>query len=353
MLSATAKSSNTYYVALEDELFSCDLSPIVDTALRLGMNALNAKSASEPKKTVAQVYTSENQATFTLGPAATSPLQLTSAYATVANDGTYCSPAPVTSIKGPNGKDIDFKRSPCTPVMSPQVARYALQVLGGDTRGQGTSAARFQSLYASNPGLSIAGKTGTVNATDVHGRQVTKNAGLWFVGLTPDLAATTAMFNITNSRKPISGLANLSADQAGHLTGEFAAGVWANALSPILSGRQWSWPDPNDVANGNPVPNVVNHPYDEARHLLMQNGFKVVRSAVDCGSQTNYGAVAFQSPSVIAPPGSTVTVCVSNGTAPYSPPPPPKPKPKPTKPRTSVTPRPPGHGGGRTSPPPR
>ncbi len=151
MTSATAKSSNTYYVALEDELFSCDLSPIVDTALKLGMNALNVPSASEPKKTVAQVYTSENQATFTLGPAATSPLQLTSAYATVANDGSYCPPAPVTSIKGPDGKDVDFKRSPCRPVLNPQVARYALQVLNADTH-QGTSAPQFQNLYSADPG---------------------------------------------------------------------------------------------------------------------------------------------------------------------------------------------------------
>ena len=358
MTSATAKSSNTYYVALEDELFSCDLSPIVDTALKLGMNALNAPSATEPKKTVAQVYTSENQATFTLGPAATSPLQLTSAYATVANDGTYCPPAPVTSIKGPDGKDIDFKRSPCRPALNPQVARYALQVLNADTH-QGTSAPQFQNLYSADPGVSVAGKTGTVNATDVHGRQVTKNAGLWFVGVTPNLAATTAMFNITNSRKPISGLAGMSNDQAGHLDGEFAARIWANALTQPLQGQQWTWPDPNAIPNGVPVPNIVNQPYDQARKQLTQSGFKVVRSPVDCGSATNYGAVAFQSPSNVAAPGSTITVCVSNGTAPYSPPPPPKPTTKP-KPRTSPghsAPAPPsrtrGPGRGRTSPPPR
>ena len=251
---------------------------------------------------MAQVYTSENQATFTLGPAATSPLQLTSAYATVANDGSYCPPAPVTSIKGPDGKDVDFKRSPCRPVLNPQVARYALQVLDADTH-QGTSAPQFQNLYSADPGLSIAGKTGTVNATDVHGRQVTKNAGLWFVGVTPNLAATTAMFNITNSRKPISGLAGMTDDQAGHLDGEFAARVWANALTQPLQGQQWTWPDPNAIPNGVPVPNIVNQPYDQARKALTQNGFKVVRSPVDCGSATNYGAVAFQSPSNVAAAG--------------------------------------------------
>jgi membrane peptidoglycan carboxypeptidase len=245
---------------------------------------------------------------------------------------------------------VDFKRSPCRPVLNPQVARYALQVLNGDTRGDGTSAPQFQDLYNANPGVSIAGKTGTVNATDAHGHQVSTNAGLWFVGLTPNLAATTAMFDITNSRKPISGLPNMTADQASHQTGEFAAKVWANALTPMLQGQQWAWADPNDIQNGTSVPNVVNQPYDEARQTLLDNGFRVVRSQVDCGSATNYGAVAFQSPSNIAVAGSTVTLCVSNGTAPYTPPPPPKPKPKPKPTRTlpgrPTIPTPPGRGGG-------
>ncbi len=358
MLSATAKSSNTYYVALEDELFSCDLTPIVNTALALGMNALRATNPAEPKKTIAQTFISENQATFTLGPAATSPLQLASAYATVANDGTFCPPAPVSAVKGPDGKDFDFKRSPCMPVLNPQVARYALQVLDGDTK-QGTSAPQFQDLYNANPGLAIAGKSGTVNATDAHGHQVSTNATLWFVGVTPNLTATMAMFDITNSRKPISGLDGMSADQAGHLTGEYTARLWANALTSTLQGQQWTWPDPNDVPNGVSVPNVINQPFDLAKKTLQQSGFKVGRSVVDCGSSTAYGAVAFQSPSVMAPPGSSITLCVSNGTPPYSAPV--LPKPTNTKPRPGPTGQPPtggttrtrrGGGGGRSGTPP-
>ncbi|HYU66355.1 MAG TPA: transglycosylase domain-containing protein, partial [Jatrophihabitantaceae bacterium] len=138
--SATAKSSNTYYVALEDQLFGdCELAPIVNMALDLGMGALNQRDTQSAKGSIAQNVVKYTQPTFTLGFAPTSPLQLTGAYATVANDGEYCQPAPVTSIKDASGKDMEFQRQPCARQVTRQVARNALKLLSGDTKGQGTS----------------------------------------------------------------------------------------------------------------------------------------------------------------------------------------------------------------------
>jgi membrane peptidoglycan carboxypeptidase len=332
LTSATAKSSNTYYVALEDQLFGdCELAPIVNMALDLGMGALNQRDTSAAKGSIAQNVVKYTQPTFTLGFAPTSPLQLTGAYATVANDGEYCQPAPVTSIKDANGKDMEFQRQPCTRQVTRQVARNALKLLTGDTKGQGTSAAQFQNLYSSNPGLSIAGKTGTVNASDNHGKQLDTNADLWFVGLTPDMAATTALFNIDTSTKPIVGLQGMTDEQAGHLTGAFAAGVWVNALTPALLGKQWLWPDPNAIPNAAPVPNVVGRPFDEAKDQLVQAGFKVSKYPFQCGSDKIYGTVAFQSATNVAESGANITLCLSNGQPPnvYKAPPPPVKKTKP------------------------
>jgi membrane peptidoglycan carboxypeptidase len=318
LASATAKSSNTYFVALEDQLFGdCELAPIVNTALDLGMGALNQRDTSATKGSIAQNVVKYTQPTFTLGFAPTSPLQLTGAYATVANDGEYCQPAPVVSIKDANGKDMEFKRQPCARQVTEQVARNALKLLSGDTTGQGTSAHEFQNLYSTNPGLTIAGKTGTVNASDNHGKQLSTNADLWFVGLTPDMAATTALFNIDTSTKPIVGIPNMTNDQAGHLTGAFAAGVWANALTPVLQSKQWQWPDANAIPNAVPIPTVVGKPYDEAKDQLTQAGFKVTKFGFFCGSDKIYGAVAFQSSLNVAESGSNITLCVSNGQSPY------------------------------------
>src|SRR6266567_2498810 len=256
LASATAKSSNTYYVALEDQLFGdCELAPIVNMALDVGMGALNQRDTSATKGSIAQ---------------------------------------------------------------------NALELLTGDTKGQGTSAAQFQNLYSSNPGLSIAGKTGTVNASDNHGKQLDTNADLWFVGLTPDMAATTTLFNIDTSTKPIVGLPQMTDEQAGHLTGAFAAGVWANALTPLLQTKQWQWPDPNAIPNAAPIPNVVGKSFDEAKDQLVHAGFKVTKYAFMCGSDKIYGAVAFQSATDVAESGANITLCVSNGQPPnvYKPPPP-------------------------------
>ncbi len=312
LASATAKSSNTYFVALEDNLFQdCELTPYVNTALKLGMNSLKQKETA--KGTIAQDVINQHQATFTLGPKATSPLELAGAYAAVANDGSFCAPSPIISIKDEAGKDVDVKRSPCTPVMSPQVARIALKVLSGDTHAPGTSATQFRSVYAANPGIDVAGKTGTVNATGPNGHPLTTNADLWFAGVTPDLAATTALFNLDNPSKPISGIPNITDDQAAHLTGEFAAGVWATALTAQLQGGQWAWPDPYQIANAAPVPSVVGQPLDTAKAMLTQAGFKPQRTPFDCGSSQPYGSVAYQGAVNVAEAGSTIQLCASDG----------------------------------------
>lgn len=337
MASAMAKSANTYFVALEDQLFEgCDLHPIVNTAVDLGMTSLTAKDPNARKGTIAQNIVDESQATFTLGFAPTSPLQLTSAYATLANDGNFCPPAPVKSITGPNHKDLSFNRKPCSPKLTPQVARTALNVLTGDTHAPGTSAQQFQALYGADPAINVAGKTGTVNASDSHGNALTTNADIWFVGVTPSLVGTTALFNIDNPIKPLTGIPNMSDDLAGHLTGAFAAGVWTQALAPHLQTQSWTWPDPNAIDGAVPVPSVIGQTTDDAKAQLTQAGFKPVPYPIFCGSNVPYGAIAFQS-ATVAPPGSQITLCISNSQTPYIyTPPPPKPP--------SHTPKPPSRG---------
>jgi membrane peptidoglycan carboxypeptidase len=203
----------------------------------------------------------------------------------------------------------------------------------------------------------VAGKTGTVNASK-NGQPLQTNADLWFAGVTPNLVATTALFNIDNPNTPVQGIPGLNDDQASHLTGAYAAQIWVNALTPSLSSQQWAWPDPNDVANPNSVPSVIGQPYDTARTTLTEAGFKVNRSPIDCGSSQIYGDVAYQSPTNVASAGGTITLCVSNNQPlpVYVPPPPPKPKPpkrsSPVPPTRIVPPGGGGGGGGRHTRPP-
>jgi membrane peptidoglycan carboxypeptidase len=364
MASAIAKSSNTYFVALEDEFFNqCDLKPAVQMAINLGMASLTDQVQQRSALTKAQAVEDQAQATFTLGQTETSPLELTGAYGTVAHDGIFCPPAPILKITDMNGQQIDPKRRACSPKLSPQVARTALQLLIPDTKGPvGTSVTSFSTYYGQG-GAAIAGKTGTNNGVDAHGKE-TGASSLWFVGATPDLVATTALVNLASSSKPLTGLP--AVPDGTPVYGAYAAQMWANALTPVLLGKpRWSWAGPNDVDNAQPVPSVIGTDLPTAQARLTQAGFKVSLYANGqpyCGSPVPYSLVGYQQPQVAAP-GSTVTVCLSNGNAPfiYVPPPPPvvvrprrptattTPAPaSPTPARRAATPTP-----ARRSPPPR
>ncbi len=338
--SATAKSSNTFFVGLADQLFGCDLKPIVQMAQQLGVSSL-AQPSDVAHQTIAQTVMNLQRAQqLVLGDLATSPLELASAYAAVANGGVYHPPAPIRRITDVTGHNVAVKRSPAVRVLPAQVAAQAVDILTGDTRYPGTSTAPFENWYATNSSL-VAGKTGTSVAV-VHGRETDRNAALWFVGMTPQLVASSAVVNLNSPSAPASGLPGVS-DPSHDAYGEYAAGVWLSALQPSLHTQHWTWPNPDTVA-GVTVPDVRGLSLPAASNRLASAGFRMdqldAANGLACASTVTTGNVAFYGPHR-APKGTTVTVCPSSG-APqdvYVPPPPPPP-PTYIPPPTTVAPAP-------------
>ncbi|MGH8859680.1 MAG: penicillin-binding transpeptidase domain-containing protein, partial [Jatrophihabitantaceae bacterium] len=334
MREATARSSNTFFVGLADQLFGCQLQPIMDVAAKLGMKSLSQPSG-EPRTTVAQSIAQYGSATrLTLGDIATSPLELTSAYAAIANDGRYNPPSPIKSITIPRAKPlkdtiIPVPRTAGYQAVTQQVAREAVNILEGDTVNSGTSAAEFTHWYTTHPVSPIAGKTGTAPGIDLRTHKDDKNGALWFVGMTPNLVATTALINLDNPSNPASGLPGV-AHPAVNAFGQYAARVWITSLAPSLRTQTWTWPDPEQV-NGDPVPDITRLSPADARRQLRQAGFKMSilggTTGLNCASDVPTGEIAYFGPS-IAPRGSTITVCPSSGLRQqifvYHPPPPPK-----------------------------
>jgi membrane peptidoglycan carboxypeptidase len=162
---ALAKSSNTYFVGLEDGFLGCNLKPILTTMQNLGMKNILQQDPDDPtgKSTYSQYIVAQGQSSLTLGYLPTSPLELTAAYGAADNDGVYCTPTPVLSITGQDGNPITVKRSACTPAMTPQVARTTVSLLTGDTLAGGSSAKIFAGAnwYTGSNKSLIAGKTGT------------------------------------------------------------------------------------------------------------------------------------------------------------------------------------------------
>ncbi|HEY8746141.1 MAG TPA: transglycosylase domain-containing protein, partial [Chloroflexota bacterium] len=241
LASATAKSSNTYFVGLADQLLGCDLQPIIDMASKLGMNSLLLPSG-DGRLTVKQtIINYQRPGELVLGDIGTSPLELAGAYAAVANSGKFDAPAPILAITDEKGKPMAVKRSPGVQVLSPQVALQAIDILTGDTVAPGTSAIPFQSWYQQGQSI-VAGKTGTSVAV-VNGKDTNQNASLWFVGMTPNLVATSALINFDHPNAPAAGLPNV-ANPATDAYGAYASGVWLRVLTPSLAGQHWTWTPP-------------------------------------------------------------------------------------------------------------
>ena len=205
MHEAIVRSSNTYFVALEDELGSVE-GP-VRAAQRMGLTSLDP---------VADEVVAQNRGSFTLGPEATSPLALASAYSTLAANGTRCTPVPVMEVLGRDGRPLTREDgSPigngaaCTPeVVSPQVATTVNQMLvGGSSLPYGTG------RRAAIPGHQIATKTGTAQ----------DRASVSFVGSTPRYTASVMLFNPT---------ANVD---VGGFGGSRGGQIWHDAFLPVLS----------------------------------------------------------------------------------------------------------------------
>jgi membrane peptidoglycan carboxypeptidase len=237
----------------------------------------------------------------------------------------------VLSIKDDTGRSLPVPRKPCSAQMTPQVARAAANVLIGDSSGPGTAASAYQA-YAGAGGSPVAGKTGTQNAAS----PTTDNAAIWYVGVTPSLAGAMAVYN---PQSPSGSLKGVPGAADGQAQGVNAAALWLDAVQSTLLGSRWEWPGVNDVPDSIPVTQVTNQPLDQATAALTAQGFKVVNfgqlyPGVRCGSAAPYDTVAYYSPKV-AVPGTTITVCLSNGQQPYAPPPPPPPPSPAPRPRNS------------------
>ena len=335
LATATAKSSNTYFVALADALLNCNLQPIVNMATKLGITGLAAPEPRADNLTVGQAIVQQQRAQqLVLGSIPTSPLELADAYATVANGGVYNAPRPVLTIQDTDHNRVGFRRTTPTRVLPPQVAAQAAQILTGDTRYPGTSAGTFSSWYGLNPSV-VAGKTGTMGS-----KKAGLNAAVWFVGMTPDYVATSAIVDFDNTSVPSRDLVGQG---VGTAYGDFAAKVWLDALQPTIRSKTWIWPDPNTVGQQQ-VPNLLGMSLAEARTQLSQYGMKLVQFEGNsvlglCPSNEPYDTIGYYGPQR-ADNGSTITVCLSSGVPQWTPPPPPPPPPSNTNSPTG------GNGGG-------
>jgi len=195
--SATIRSDNAVYAQL-----TLDVTPerVAQVARRMGVRSqLDVKGAYVPA--------------MGLGSVAVSPLDLASAYATLAAGGVYAEPMAIRRVVLANGREdtrAGWGRPQRRRAISEGTAAIVTRILEQNMQsGTGTRAAF---------GRPAAGKTGT---NEEH-----KDA--WFAGYTPDLA-TTVWIGYTRAEIPMESVHGIAVSG-----GSFPAEIWRLFMEPAL-----------------------------------------------------------------------------------------------------------------------
>lgn len=149
------RSVNTYFVHLEEQVGPA---AAIAEAKKLGI------SFSAPSDHKQITTNAKNFGSFTLGVTDTTPLELASAYATVASGGTYCAPTPIQSITDANGAPVSVPAQ-CKQVLPPDVAHAAADAArcpvgqqSAEHMCDGGTGAQAGQIFGHLP---VAGKTGS------------------------------------------------------------------------------------------------------------------------------------------------------------------------------------------------
>lgn len=288
VLSATASSINTAYVAMASKLDLCD---IRDMAGRLGFHrADNAEFELVPS--------------VTLGTQNASPLTIASVYQTFANRGLHCEPRAIESITDLDGNPVYFSDGEtqvvpppvtCSQVITPELAdgvTYALEEVM--KRGSG----RKFNLAGGRPS---AGKTGTAQ----------NNTHTWFAGYTPQI--TSVVWVGSPDRDVPQQRIRINGKYYSYVYGSTIAGpTWANFMNRVHDGAEklgFGRPS-NTMLSGvpRPTPDVLCLPEKDAQNAINDAGMRHERGADLFSQVCPPGTVALQSPAAGTNqnPGATV-----------------------------------------------
>ena len=149
------------------------------------------------------------------------PLQMSDAYATLANGGDHIAPTIINYVILPNGKRVNFGNPAKHQVFTPGEAYEGTQTL--------QTVVQYGTGTAANYGCPVAGKTGTTsNYTDA-----------WFVGYSPILS-TAVWVGYPNGEKYMTDVNGLGPGYGGTL----AAPIWRDFMQAASHGYCGSFPTP-------------------------------------------------------------------------------------------------------------
>jgi membrane peptidoglycan carboxypeptidase len=313
LITGTWFSVNTFYAQLEQRVGLC---PVIKLAEAMGVRQANGASIEQ----VPSFVLGANKHFFSV-------LDTAGAYATVAAQGLYCAPMPITKVTDRNHHNLPLPGPDCHQVLDPGLANTITSILHGVLTVPGATAAGV-----GQPGRPAAAKTGTAedySASD-------------FAGYVPQMAAAVWVGNPTHPNDSLRG-DTIGGRTYGEVFGATIGGpIWRDTFEAALKGMPVE-PLPSAdqqyvVGQTTQVPDVAGLAPADAKATLQQYGFSVAISSHRIASLYPAGTVAATSPSAgsYEPSGATVVLLLSDG----KPPPAPKQTPTPGGPRQSPAPTP-------------
>ena len=183
----------------------------VNTVYARVANELGIKKVAKMAKKMGIETKLPNYPSIALGATNVTPLEMASAYGTLATGGTHYPVTVITKVTDRNGETIFESKPKGEQVLKPQVARATTDILKGViSSGTGSRA---------DIGRPAAGKTGTSQL----------NRDLWFVGYTPQLVTSVWVGYPTERTVEVDGSRGFG--------GTVAAPIWASFMKRALAGK--------------------------------------------------------------------------------------------------------------------
>ena len=200
---ATGQSVNQAFVNMASRVDFCS---IFETAYDMGIT----EDGEVPSPFPANI----------LGSVSSSPLQMASVFATIANSGQQCKPQSIESVTDRDENVLKEFAADCKEVISPDIANKTAALLTA-------SAGQYYTSTRLGDGRPFAAKSGT---TDGH-------ANTWLTGFTPSLATSAWVGHGDNSSQEVSGVV-INGVYHSEIFGETYVGqnIWAPYMTQALAG---------------------------------------------------------------------------------------------------------------------
>ena len=319
---ALAHSPNTTFIQLIEQV---GVPAVVDVSVKLGLRSYEVPGTFDGESSIAEYMKNANLGSYTLGPTAVNPLELSNVGATLASGGRWCEPNPIVSVTDREGQEIFLERPACEQALDSGVANALADGMAEDLiTGTGARAANVTGWSGQ-----AAAKTGT---TESHLSSA-------FLGFNSGFAAAPYIYNDGTSSSPLCTSPVRQCGSGDLFGGREAAESWfqtANQVPAALNGGLAGHDPKYDLGTTHGVlAEVVGMTEQQARSTLEGQGYRVEVRTVD-GTQPR-GRVERALNQGILEPGSTVIIELSRGVTQA---PAPQPAPAPRQPSQSPPPIP-------------